>query len=205
MKNINVGARVINWSYHKSISDLADCSSNQRVLNSKPKHAVAFFVNMFRHAKRCVRIFSDFRDDTFGNRKLRLAAQQYVSDPTHELKLLFQLPPNFKQSPVETVRSCSFISYLDPIDHEIRVAQGNYADPNIQQFAIIDERGFRYEAEGKRICVANFNEPETARKLARAFDEAFEMGRELDLSTRILREQALAKLTPEEIKASGLR
>lgn len=163
-------------SYRQLIEQLAQGGINHRIPNSIPAHAAVLLETMFRHAREEIRIFTgEMRPAVYGDSGLMDAARRFLLRPGACLRILLQTAREeawLKEQPI--VRAC--LAHAQPGALDIRCANGVYATPVAKHFAVMDDRGYRFELNhDKTQAIANFNEPDAARKLVSAFDRAFAM------------------------------
>jgi hypothetical protein len=163
-------------AYRRLIRDLARMRLNARVSNGFPEHAAILFEAMFRHAKDEVRIFTgSLSTNVYGQKPLVRAAERFLQRPGTSLKVLFEEPADcdaLQEHPLLVALNDEAAGAL-----ELRQAVGSYAVKGAKHFAVMDDCGFRFEHDHDATqAIANFNEPDVARKLLGAFDSAFEMG-----------------------------
>ncbi|WP_369157015.1 hypothetical protein [Candidatus Thiodiazotropha sp. LNASS1] len=166
-------------NYSNIIEKCAKERINRRIPNGQPVNAEVLLSTMFRYASSEIRIYSGgLNDRVYGTDGLIESASKFLSDPYSTLQILLQTsmtPHDF-----ESLRLGQLINSLrDKERHgcvEVRNAIGNYASSAAKHFATMDYTGFRYEFNHQACeAIANFNEPDTADKLNRAFDRAFKL------------------------------
>lgn len=166
--------------YQEIITRFATKRTNVRIPNGLPQHASILVETMFLNATAEMRIFTkELTKDVFGGPAILAAIKQFLSKPYASLKILLQLPQDVewtKEHPLFHV----FNEFKDKnILHGavlIKSASGSYSKDEANHFAIMDNDGFRYETDHYNCkAIANFNEPNIAKKLIGVFDSAFEM------------------------------
>jgi hypothetical protein len=158
--------------YRESILELARKRSRQRIPNGQPAHASALFEAMLLTAQNNVCIFSNrLVPEVFDQAEVLAAAIRFVIDGNRSLKILVQDDSDIAN------RGLAGLTNLAPDRVTIRKAVGSYATSDAKHFCVMDERAFRFEFDHDQCsAIANFNEPEVAKRLQSAFDGAFDMG-----------------------------
>jgi len=165
-------------AYKKVVGRLAKGQICQQIPNEHPMHAAALIETMFDNAEKDVRIFTGkLAKATYDQPDLVAAAARFLERPGARLRILVQ-----RQLTHADLQDRALLAKLnESVKLEIKQATGSYAESDANHFAVMDERGFRFELEhSKSEAVANFNEPRIARELIAAFDTAFSMGKPLN-------------------------
>lgn len=166
--------------YREIIKRFAIKRTNVRIPNGLPQHATILIETMFLNATAEMRIFTkELNKDVFGGTAILSAVKKFLSKPYSNLKILLQVPQGLewtKEHPLFQV----FSDFQDKnILHGavlIKSASGSYSKNDANHFTVMDNDGFRYETDHCSCkAIANFNEPNTAKKLIDVFDSAFEM------------------------------
>lgn len=161
--------------YATLVDRLAREKANARIPNGKPEHAKALLQSMFRHAQSEVRIFSlELSEQVYGS-EMAAAAASFLGREGTSLKILLQRHVDAVKHPMlSELEKAQIIGQL--------VVRDNADDfwRDAKHFAVMDKSGFRFEfthdlANAKCEAIANFNEPDTAKSLADAFDGAFSL------------------------------
>lgn len=156
--------------YRRVLERLAQGRISERMPCSSPEQIEAWFDVALRHARDEFRIYAnDLNWHIFQSPSVLSAAEQFLTRRGARLQVLLRVAPLVnadRQWLRRFDRSSGAV--------EFRSARGNYARPDTQLFAVVDDSGYRFE--GDRIKFANFNEPSEAGRLLRAFDGAFALG-----------------------------
>jgi len=167
-------------AYRLLIDRLARGSVNQRIPNGHPMHAAILMESMFENARNDMRIFSgQLAGETYDQPELIDAACRFLERPGARLRILLQ-----DTLPIEELARKRLVVELAEKNSrrlgamELRTATGVYASGAAKHFAVMDDRGFRFEVDHPGTqAIANFNEQDAARDLSAAFDAAFRMAK----------------------------
>ncbi len=159
--------------YRQVIERLAAEGVSQRISNGIPVHASILLETMFKHADSEMRIYSgELSPKTYDRDELILAARRFLGRPGRRLRVLLQ-------KGATDLKDRKFIRAISDLGAscgtlEVRSARGVYETDAAKHFAVMDERGYRFEIDhAETRAVANFNEPVIAQELVSAFDRAF--------------------------------
>ena len=159
--------------YRKIIEHLAKNAINQRFPNGFREHELILIEAMFNHAKNDICIFSDSLNVLNESPFLLRAATQFLQKQDTQLKILLQ---DINRSNLHQL-----VSKVEGYGLEIRKALGAYSNSNAKYFTVMDRTGFRFEHD--HFVIANFYEPKTAEKLHEVFNQAFNLGQNIDFGT----------------------
>jgi hypothetical protein len=136
---------------------------------------------MFGTAVARVCIFTEqLLPDVFASAEVIDAAGAFMSRRDARLDVLVQKPKvqsNWAEHPLLQQLTSGPSQGRGRI--ELRAATGSYARDTAHHFAVVDGVGYRFEVDhGTAEAIASFHEPETAKSLTAAFDEAFNLSQQ---------------------------
>jgi len=159
--------------YRELVEKLVRNNSATRISNGQSAHAAILIETMFKNACSEVRIYSgELNNDVYCGDGVIHSAIEFLKKAGSSLRILLQ-----KDHESSSHKLLNAIESNDDLlgDYEVRVAVGTYATDDADHFAIMDEKGFRYEIDHDKCnAIASFNEPETAQKMATIFDFVFD-------------------------------
>ncbi len=167
----------INLAVYKTrVQELASEGKNFRIANRSVEHAATLLEAIFANAKTEVRLFCGNFDENFYCNQLNLkeAMHGFLSKPDTWLHILTEKPLPSTHKMASVLQS----TYQDKVKIRTLVKAANASA--VSHFAVMDRSGFRFEfnhdpADASIVeAVANFNEVETAIKLAERFDSMFD-------------------------------
>jgi hypothetical protein len=149
--------------YYRVLKILAEKNVNERMPCSSLHEIQKFYSIVLTHKYSEIRIFC---------KDLGWLNNQYLIDllggflyiPWNNIKILLK-------------EDCD-LSWLNQFSNndnlQIRIAKGSYSKPEAKEFAVIDDRCFRFEAP--QFGIINFNHKKDSKPLIDAFNEAFKLG-----------------------------
>lgn len=164
--------------YRELIKKFASCRTNTRIQNGLPQHASILVETMLNTATAEMRIYTkELNESVYGALEVQAALRKFLSKPYSCLKILLQ--DGQDQS---WVSKHPLLQICEDFRHKsghgavmVKAAVGSYSR-GANHFTVMDNDGYRFETDHENCkAIANFNEPETAKKLIEVFDMAFSM------------------------------
>jgi hypothetical protein len=164
----------MSW-YHDFVANLASNRINRTFLNSDEDHALEVLVQMFNNAQEIVRIFAGNLCDHVGNKDEYVIAISDFIERGGKVRILLN---NYNEERIKTSKLFKRLAYYISDGHDIIIKHTNikpYAivngERNFVHFTVSDETGYRIETDiENRTAECNFNNPESAKKIADFFD-----------------------------------
>jgi len=164
--------------YRELIRRFANSRTNSRIPNGLPQHASILVETMLFNATAEMRIYTkELNESVYGAPEVQAALRKFLSKPYSSLKILLQ--DHRDQS---WVSKHPMLQICEDFRHKfghgavmVKTAVGSYSR-GANHFTVMDNDGYRFETDHENCkAIANFNEPETAKKLIQVFDMAFGM------------------------------
>lgn len=160
--------------YRKMINQYAKGKTNERVPNGKAAHAGILLDAMLDNAKEGVRIVTGrLIEKVYGHVNFIMSAKSFLMKKNAKLEIIILNTP---EKPIEEHALVVALKEYKKKCPEKYKGQVNIimAPPKMsstKHFAVMDKTGFRFEFDDNEVkAVANFNEPETAKRLYESFE-----------------------------------
>jgi hypothetical protein len=163
--------------YRELVEKLVKNNSETRISNGQSAHAAILIENMFRHANSDIRIYSgDLNNEVYNGKTVIQAAIKFLKKSGTSLKILLQNKRDAQWfNSHELIKAIAEQKAELMGSFDIRIAEGVYATNEAHHFAVMDDKGFRYEIDHANCkAIASFNEPGSAKKMVEVFDFVFE-------------------------------
>lgn len=150
--------------YYKVLKQLAESNKDERMPCTGVERIQQWYSVILDQSYHEIRIFCkdlNWLDNSF----LLSSLSHFLYTPWTNVKILLKEDYN--------------LSFLGPMlslkNLEIKIAKGSYATPEAKEFAVADDRCFRFESSPD-LGIINFNHFDDSFKLIDAFDQAFKFG-----------------------------
>ena len=158
--------------YQQQVQALVRDGVPFRISNRTVAHAAILLEAVFATAKQEVRLFcGSFDENFYSNERLKTSVIDFLHKPGTRLLVL---------SEVKLPAEHKMLQALQPyLGSKAELRYLTVSSPNSKHFAVMDRVGYRFEFSHDATdvnvveAVANFNEPETASKLADSFDAMY--------------------------------
>lgn len=158
-------------AYREQVQELAREEKNFRIPNRQRAHAEILIEQVFNSAVNTIRLYCGSMDASFyAKPSVGTALRNFLNKPNTFLYVLTEKTIDTSHPVVMSLLQ----NYSNKV--EIRCLNTQTAE-QAQHFCVFDEMGYRFEfshlLNGDVEAMANFNEPETAKKLNILFDDMF--------------------------------
>lgn len=150
--------------YYKVLKELAKSNKDERMPCNGIDQIQQWYAVVLDQSYHEIRIFCkdlSWLDNSF----LLSSLSHFLYTPWTSVKILLKEDCNL-----------SFLGPMLSLKHlEIKIAKGSYATPEAKEFAVADDRCFRFESSPD-FGIINFNHFNDSEQLIDAFDQAFKFG-----------------------------
>lgn len=159
--------------YYEIIDQCAKNLENFTIPNSEQIHAIYLIKTLFKNAQSNIRIFTGrLFEGVYGNEDLQEEARNFLrKDADNSVRIAYQEPLD--------IANCAFIQTILNDDRrkgslKLWNASEKFKDINTH-FAVMDDKAFRFETDHANTkAIANFGDPDNAKKLVEIFDKISE-------------------------------
>lgn len=165
--------------YRTDVEKFAAQRTGESFYNNSPDHAAIIIETLLATAEREVCLIThSLSPEIFGRAEISSAAQKFLSDGTHSLRLLFETNPQETVSPGHPL-------IQELVQHnavEARRLPALMVSDMPYHFTLADADSFRFEPNKHR-CEASaaFGDERHGRKLQSVFDELWEVSAPIEL------------------------